>query len=123
MHAASVNPEPGSNSPKIRAARAATSSEGLTTRTSITDFLSLFSCQGAASGAGPAAAQTHNDGVSPPECQTRRPSVPTLADRPSAPGGSGTVANGMGPRPTVSNRLDRAVQQAGETLEAGSDRA
>src|SRR5215213_6443760 len=36
MHAASVDPEPGSNSPKeLHSLAAATSSEGLTTRTSV----------------------------------------------------------------------------------------
>src|SRR6185369_13503710 len=40
MHAASVNPEPGSNSPKMHSLAAVTCSEGLTARTS----LSRISC-------------------------------------------------------------------------------
>src|SRR5258705_13207836 len=48
MHAASAYPEPGSNSPKMHSLAAATSSEGLTARTSfVTDFpvtLQLLRC-------------------------------------------------------------------------------
>src|SRR2546421_5766143 len=40
MHAASVDPEPGSNSPKMHSLAAATSSEGLTARTSIIFWIS-----------------------------------------------------------------------------------
>src|SRR5689334_21229581 len=51
MHAASVDPEPGSNSPeRMHSLAAATSSEGLTARTSVfSGSLPLYSCQGAAS--------------------------------------------------------------------------
>src|SRR3954470_24199159 len=113
MHAASVNPEPGSNSPKICAACAATSSEGLTTRTSITDFLSLFSCQGAASGAGHTAAQTHDDGALPPWCQTSASlrSLPDPASRPPSEGG--TAANGRGRTGAVSNGHPADAETAG----------
>src|SRR2546430_14729523 len=66
MHAASVNPEPGSNSPKIAqlALRLHPRVRPLAHPSRI--FLSLFSCQGAASGARQTAAQTHHDGTMPP---------------------------------------------------------
>jgi hypothetical protein len=86
MHAASVNPEPGSNSPKICAACAATCHPRVRPLAHPSRiFLSLFSCQGAASGARQTAAQTHHDGASPPWCQTRRPSGPAVRTRRPAP--------------------------------------
>src|SRR5215213_9999930 len=91
MHAASVNPEPGSNSPKIAQLALRLHSEGSTTRTSITDFLSLFSCQGAATGARQSAARIANDGASPPWCQTRRPSDSVIRVGGSDPREGGTT--------------------------------
>src|SRR3954463_6736524 len=74
MHAASVYPEPGSNSPKRCATlRPRLLSEGLTTRTS----LSRISCHSSVvkvqrPKARRPAAQTSNDGASGAGCQTRR---------------------------------------------------
>jgi hypothetical protein len=75
MHAASVYPEPGSNSPKRRTAlRLRLSSKGLTTRTSFTGFpvtLHLLRCS--VSGRTRAPAQSPNDEALPPRCQTSEP--------------------------------------------------